>query len=544
MSHGAPLRAFLVVTTAVAMTTEAAAELRFVDVAAEMGVTTRTWCGREEKPHILESNGTGLALFDYDGDGDLDLYLVNGWRLEGAEIAERGRDALYRNRGDGTFEEVTAAAGLGQDGWGSGVAVGDADGDGLPDLLVTNFGPDLLYRNRGDGTFEQVPDSPSIDGWSAGAVFFDADRDGRNDLLIGGYIDCTLGEVLTARPELAWQGLRVMAGPFGLEGLANRYWHNEGGGRFREATSEAGLSDPGLYYSFGILAADLDGDDDVDVYVANDSNPNYLYRNDGGGRFQEMGLWSGAALDHGGNAQAGMGIAHGDVNGDGRLDILVTNFWKDASTLYLNHGDLVFEDSTSAWGLHAPTFLPLSWGAALADLDADGDLDGFVANGHIYPQADLAPAAETRFRQRNLLLENVGSHFVDRTSTAGPGLEIEESSRGLAVGDWDGDGDLDLAISNMDAVPTLLRNDSTPRGAWLLVDAPAASRVTVEAGGARQTRHWTAGGSYLSASDRRHHFGLGAAERIDRLRLRTEAGRDIELRDLPVDRVLVARSLR
>jgi enediyne biosynthesis protein E4 len=517
----------------------AAAELRFVDVAEQAAVTTRTWCGREEKPHILESNGTGLALFDYDRDGDLDLYLVNGWRLEGSRIVEKGKDALYRNRGDGVFEEVSSAAGLGQEGWGSGVATGDMDGDGLIDLFVTNFGPDLLYRNRGDGTFERIEGGPGIDGWSTGAAFFDADGDGYQDLFVGGYIDSSLEEVLAARPTLYWEGLQVMLGPFGLEGLANRFWHNEGDGHYREATRDSGLEDEGLFYSFGILAADLDDDDDLDVYVANDSNPNYLYRNQGDGRCEEMGLWSGASLDAAGYAQAGMGVASGDVDQDGRLDLLVTNFWKDASTLYLNQGDLVFADATMAWGLHAPTYRPLSWGVTLADFDADGDLDVFIANGHIYPQADRAPTAETSFRQRNLLLENAGARFVDRTAVAGPGLEVEESSRGLAVGDWDGDGDLDLAVSNMDAAPTLLRNETEPAGRWLLVDAPAAAWMAIEAEGARQVRFWTAGGSYLSASDPRFHFGVGAASRIGSLRIRRRGAIQMLIHDLPVDHVLV-----
>ncbi len=517
----------------------AAAGVRLVDVAAAAGLDAPTWCGRPEKPHILESNGTGLALVDYDGDGDLDLYLVNGWRLEGARVAERGVNRLYRNRGDGTFEDVTAGAGVGDDGWGSGVGVGDVDGDGWPDLVVTNFGPDVVYRNRGDGSFEPLAGGPGIDGWSTGAVLFDADGDGDEDLYLGAYIDCTLEEVLEAEPELDWEGLKVMFGPFGLEGLGNRYFENLGRGRFRDATATAGLEDAGLYYSFGTAAVDLDGDRDLDLYVANDSNPNYLYENDGQGRFQEVGLWSGAALDQMGNAQAGMGLAVADLEDDGLVDLVVTNFYKDVSTVYRNVGQLIFEDVTRALGVAEATYAPLSWGTALVDLELDGDLDLFVANGHIYPQADLAPGAGTSFRQRNLLLLAEGGRFRAAGAEAGPGTVVEESSRGLAVGDLDGDGDVDLAISNVDAPPTLLRNDSVPAGAWLMVAAPGAVRVEVEAGGGRRIGHRVVGGSYLSASDPRFHFGLGAVEKIEGLTVVDLDGARKRHRELPTGRLLV-----
>ncbi len=519
-----------------------ATTMDFVDIAAQAGVTAPTWCGRDDKPHILESNGTGLGWVDYDRDGDLDLYLVNGWRLDGSEIAERGRDVLYRNDGEGQFVDVTERSGLGQDGWGSGVSTGDIDGDGWVDLFVTNFGPDVLYRNRGDGTFERVDQPPSIDGWSAGAVFFDADGDGDEDLYVTAYIDCSLEEVLAAEPTLDWEGLKVMLGPFGLEGKANRYFVNQGDGTFEDATEKAGLEDVGLYYTFGVLAIDLDGDLDLDIYAANDSNPNYVYKNNGDGTFQEVGLWSGAALDAMGAAQAGMGLAAGDLESDGNADIFVTNFQKDFSTLYRNLGDFIFEDVTQAFQIGQPTFSLLSWGTTLSDFDHDGDLDLFIANGHIYPQADDVPETSGGFKQPNLLLLNEGAVFVDVSSQAGPGLAVEQVSHGLAVGDMDFDGDLDLAISNVDAPPTLLRNDSEDLGNWLLVDSPDAVRVDLTAGKQHLVRHLVKGGSFLSVNDPRHHFGLGDETRIDQLELVWPDGSRRILRGPPSNHTLsVAR---
>jgi len=514
------------------------ARFLFVDVARAAGVLAPTPCGGKEKAHLLDSQGNGLALLDYDGDGRLDLFVVSGWGTEPGKAVDRPGNRLYRNRGDGTFEDVTARAGVAGSDWGCGVAVGDADGDGRPDLFVTNFGPDALYLNRGDGTFARAKDPPGIDGWSTGAAFFDADGDGDEDLYVAAYIDCPLRDVLDAKPTLDWNGAKVAFGPFGLKGKSDAFFRNEGGGRFVEATKEAGLEDAGQFFGFGVAALDLDGDGDVDLYVANDSNPNYLFRNEGGGRFREVGLWSGAALSERGTSQAGMGVAPGDFDGDGLPDLLVTNFAKDTCTLYRNLGRGLFADVSARAGVTPPTYLPLSWGCAFADLDLDGDEDLYIANGHIYPQADTAPESRETFRQRNLLLENRGGTFADATAGAGPGLQVVESSRGVAAGDLDDDGDVDLVVSNLDAPPTILRNDSPRKGPWLGVDAPAALRVEVEAGGRKQVRFRVRGGSFLSASDPRFHFGLGAAAKADRVRVLWAGGGETVLENVEGNRLL------
>jgi len=532
----------------------APSRFQFVDVAAASGLTRSYLAGRPGKDHLLDSAGAGVAFLDYDRDGRLDVYLPNGWLLDADRIVERGTNALYRGLPDGTFRDVTGEAGVGGEGqWGAGVVAADYDGDGWTDLLVTNFGRNLLYRNRGDGRFENVAARAGVEspGWNTGAAFFDADGDGDLDLYVAAYIDCTLDDVLRARPTLDWKGLEKVAfGPFGLTGAPDHFFLQEGG-RFVDATAGAGMTDLGLGFGFAVRAADYDNDGDLDLYVANDSDPNYLYRNEGNGAFREIGVWSGCALDAGGAAQASMGIATGDGSGSGRLDMMVSNFAEDFSTYYRNLGDGFFDDASEETGIGPATWKYLSWGTAFADLDADGDLDLVIADGHIYPQIDRHPEIVGTYAQKNLLLENRGGTFADVTDSAGPGFAVIEASRGLAVGDYDNDGDLDILIGNLDAPPTLLRND-TPQGAWIMVvpegpaggPPPPGTRVTVRAGGRAWLRDVAAGDSYAGTHDPRLHFGLGAAQNADSIEVRWPDGVTVTLRDQPTRRIVAVRRPR
>ena len=535
----------------------------FIDAAPRLGLTRVLEAGRPAKDHLLDSAGAGAAFLDYDQDGRLDIYLGNGWRLDGETVAVRGQHALYRQRTDGTFEDVTDAAGVGGNGdWGSGVAVADYDNDGRADILVTSFGRNALFRNLGDGRFEDVAGKLGIEapGWNTGASFFDADGDGWLDLYIARYVDCTLDDVLKAKRTLWWRGLeRVAFGPFGLKGAPDRFFRNVKG-RFVEATDEAGLKDLALGFGFAARAADFDDDGLPDLYVANDSDPNYLYRNVGAGRFKEIGVTSSAAFDANGAAQASMGVAAGDMDGDSVLDLFVTNFSEDFSSLYKGMGQAFFEDVSRPTGVGPATFRPLSWGTAMADLDNDGDLDLVVANGHIYPQIDAHPELIGTYRQRNLLLENRSLRddvppgappetlFRDVTAAAGPGFEIVRSHRGVAVGDYDNDGRLDILVTALDSPPELLHNEGAA-GAWLIVVCaipggpaiPIGAKVTVTAGGRTMTRDVASGDSYLSSHDPRAHFGLGKAERADEVVVRWPDGTRSVRKDVAARQVLVVR---
>ncbi|WZO99284.1 CRTAC1 family protein [Isosphaeraceae bacterium EP7] len=525
----------------------------FVEVGNASGLTTVLHGGGEDKDHILESVGSGCAFVDFDGDTHLDVFLINAWALdeEPSRVRHQGRNALYRNRGDGTFEDVTERAGVADESWGCGVSAGDYDNDGLVDFYVTNFGPNRLYRNKGDGSFEQVAERAGVadTGWGAGSSFFDADGDGDLDLYVANYIHATMDEVLAARRTTVWrEKVKVLAGPFGFRGGRDKYFLNQGDGTFRDATDEAGLTDTAESYGLGVLASDLDLDGDIDLFIANDSNPNYVYRNDGSGKFTEMGGWSGAGLSGGGVAQAGMGVDAADFDGDGRPDILLTTFAKDSATLFRNEGDLLFNDISASIGLKKITYEALKWGCAFFDYDQDADVDIVIANGHIYPQVDHDPSLNESYKQTPFLLRNDGGQLVDVSDRAGPAFRIAASARGLAVGDYDGDGDLDLLITAMDSRPLLLRNDTPNPGNWLKVrplnrhGSPAiGARVSLTEGGRVQTRELRSGSSHQSQNALEMHFGLGQSVVVSQLEVTWPGGSKTLLHEVATGRVITVR---
>ncbi len=511
---------------------------------------TRTYCGGPTKDHILESGGSGVALIDYDGDGRLDIYLVTAAELTSTRERVAHRNALYRNLGGWKFEDVSAQAGVDAAAWGNGVCAGDVDNDGQLDLYVTNWGRNFLFRNRGDRTFEEVAAAAGVaaGGWSTGCSLLDADADGDLDLYVARYVQSTWDEVVRAQRTLVWRnGPRIMAGPTGLRGESDLFFENLGGGRFVEATATHGLTDSAGAYGFGVVATDYDDDGFVDLFVANDSNPNFLYRNLGNGRFESVGLLAGVAVNDQARAQAGMGADAGDYDGDGRADLVLTAFAHDRNSLYRNVDGRQFEDASNAAGLAASTFARMGWGTAFLDADLDGRLDLFFANGHIFADIDDYPQLGETYRQKNQILLNLGTRFRDVSASAGGGLQIARVGRGLAVGDLDNDGDPDLVVSNMDEAPTLLENRQRTGHHWLAVRvvSPARNRfgigakVTVTAGGLTQWREIRSGGSYLSQSDLRAYFGLGAHAGTVAIDVRMPGGMRWRWEGLAADRLHV-----
>ena len=526
----------------------------FKEVAAEAGLSATTvFGGKEANRYLLETTGTGVALFDYDGDGFLDVFLVNGTTLEGFPKGKEPINHLFRSRGNGTFEDVTARAGVGASGWGQGACTGDYDNDGHEDLYVTYYGQNRLYHNRGDGTFEDVTARAGLldkrTRWGTGCAFLDYDRDGKLDLLAANYIDLDLARAPTPDSGLCrYKGVKVACGPPGLTGGKNVLFHNRGDGTFEDVSDKSGITKASGTYGLGVSTLDFDDDGWVDAYVANDSNPSALYRNNHDGTFTDVAVTSGCAYSQDGKPQAGMGVAIGDYDHNGTMDIFKTNFAGDTSTLYANSGQGFCDDRTFAAGIGVNTRW-LGWATAFVDLGNDGWLDLFLANGHVYPEVAQLKT-EAAYAQRKVVYVNRGNgRFEDVTEQLGAPATTPRAARGAAFGDVDNDGDVDIVISNVNAPPDLFRTDTEAGRHWLLVKltgttsnrSAIGARVGCTAGGMTQWEEVRGGGSYISQNDLRVHFGLGETTKVDRLWVRWPSGLEEEWRELAADQILPLR---
>jgi enediyne biosynthesis protein E4 len=525
---------------------------RFTDVAEKAGLTRPiVYGGTDSKSYIVEVVGCGAAFFDYDNDGWLDVLILSGTRLEGAPPGTTNR--LYKNNRDGTFTDVTEKAGLTRTGWASGVTVGDYDNDGFDDLFITYYGQNVLYRNNGNGTFTDVTAkaglAQNVVRYGSGCTWLDYDRDGHLDLFVANYLDTTLEKLPRPgeNPDCRFRGVPVNCGPRGLPTGYVQLFRNNGNGTFTDVSQASGVAAARGGYPMTAVAADYDDDGWPDVYVACDSTPSWLFRNQHDGTFRQEGLERGVALSEDGLEQAGMGVAVGDYDLDGRLDIFKTNFSDDTHVLYRNDGTGFFTDSTIRSGLGVETRY-VGWGAGMVDLDNDGLPDLFVVTGSVYPEVERALPTYP-FRTPRLVFRNLGGgRFEELIEEAGPGVAAAHPSRGGAFGDFDNDGDVDVLVMNMNEPPSLLRNDVTGGGHWLKVllqgvksnRSAIGARVVARYRGRAQAQEVTAQSSFYSANDRRLHFGLGTATTAD-LAIRWPSGATETIPKVEADQLVVVR---
>ncbi len=500
-----------------------------------------------EKKFIVESMSGGVIVIDYDRDGWPDIYFTNAPTVEMSLKGQKASGALYHNNHDGTFTNVTAKAGIGTPGFAMGGAVGDFNNDGWPDLYITGLGGNVLYRNNGDGTFTDVTAKAGVaDGrWSTGAAFADYDGDGFVDLAVSNYVDFHLNDLpgFGKTPTCRFRGIDVQCGPRGLRGAGDSLFHNNGDGTFTDVSKSTGTDDRPGYYGLGVLWSDLSGTGRPDLYVANDSTPNYLYRNEGGGRFTEIGLESGTAVSGDGSEQGSMGVAVADYDHSGRFSIYVTNFADEFNTLYRNNGASEFADVSYDAGVALPSLPYVKWGVVFADLDNDGWADLLSLNGHVYPQVDTLPSGARYREPQNLFLNQRDGTFCDASQQGGPAVTQPRVGRGLAAADFDNDGNIDFIMENLDGAPVLLHNPGVPGTHWLSLELAGTkmnrlalgARVVVHAGSMTQTDEVRSGGSYLSQNDLRLHFGLGAATRADSVEIHWGTGPVETLRNLEAD---------
>ena len=526
----------------------------FTDVAERSGLTAiNVFGGKDTKKYIIETTGTGVAIFDYDNDGWPDLFLVNGTTLEGFPEGKAPTNHLYHNNHDGTFTDVTVTAGLADTGWGQGVCAGDYDNDGWRDLYVTYYGKNRLYHNQ-NGVFTEVAEKSGVAGtgkaWGTGCAFVDYDRDGLLDLVVANYVDFDVSNAPAPgeRASCVWKGVPVMCGPRGLPAARNILYHNLGNGKFEDVTSKAKIDQTQAHYAFSVSTFDFDDDGWPDIYIACDSTASILYRNNHDGTFTDAAVTAGAAFNEDGREQAGMGSSIADYNGDGRLDIFKTNFSDDTATLYRNNGDGTFDDVTYAAGLGLHTQY-LGWGTMFLDFDNDGWPDLLLVNGHVYPEVDKQHLG-SNYQEPKILYHNNGNGtFTDISENAGSGITSPHAGRGLAIGDLWNDGRISAVISNMNALPSLLVNQVQTRNHWIGMklqgtksnrDAIGA-KITLKAGSRTSVDEVRSGSSYDSNSDIRLHFGLGSATRVDSLQVRWPNGLEEKFDNPKVDSIILLK---
>lgn len=517
------------------------------DITTKTGITFRH-ISDPEKKYIVESMSGGVLLVDYDRDGWVDIYLTNSPTVEMAIKGQKSRSVLYHNEHDGTFKDVTTKAGIEFPCFAFGGAIADYNNDGWPDIYVTCLGGNVLYRNNGDGTFADVTKGAGVaDGrWSTGAAFGDYDNDGFVDLAVTNYVNFLMDDLpkFGGSPTCTYRGIAVQCGPRGLKGGGDSLFHNQGDGTFANVSQSAGVEDKNGFYGMGLIWADFNNTGRPDIYVANDSTPNYLYKNEGNGKFTEIGLESGTAVNEDGSEQGSMGIAIGDYDHSGRPSVLVTNFANEYNTLYHNEGNWNFQDHSYKSGLAVPSLPGVKWGTVFADLDNDTWLDLVVVSGHVYPQVDQVPAQGGYREPRSLSMNQGGGTFCDASEQAGPAFMEKRVSRGLAAGDLFNTGNLDLVIGDLDGPPSILRNRGIAGVHWISFELAGTksnrmaigARLKVVAGGITQTDEVHSGGSYLSQNDIRMHFGIGAATKIDQLEIRWPSGRIETIKDIPADK--------
>jgi enediyne biosynthesis protein E4 len=522
----------------------------FIDIGEKAGLTmTTVFGGVDTKKYIIETTGTGIAIFDYDNDGWPDIFIVNGTTLEGFPADKAPTNHLYHNNHDGTFTDVTEKAGLVATGWGQGVCVGDYDNDGWEDLYVTYYGKNRLYHND-HGVFTEVAEKAGVAGsgkaWGTGCAFVDFNRDGHLDLIVANYVDFDLSTALTPGEgtSCTWKGVPVMCGPRGLRGSKNILYENRGDGTFADVTTKAHIDRTNGHFAFSVSTLDYDDDGWPDIYVACDSVPSILYHNNRDGTFTDVAVMAGVAFNEDGREQAGMGTTVADYNGDGRLDIFKTNFSDDTPTLYRNDGDGVFSDVTYSAGLGRHTQY-LGWGTMFFDFDNDGWPDLILVNGHVYPEVDKYQLGSTYKEPRLLYHNNGNGTFTDVAEGAGPGINATSSARGLAVGDLWNDGQLSVLINNVYATPSLLVNTVHSGNHWIAFKT-VGTRSNRDGIGARiSVKNWQrtlvdevrSGSSYISQSDMRVHFGLGEATRAESVQVRWPSGLVEHFDNLPADTI-------